>query len=82
VPGLVLWFYTKRRVSGDFLPKQNWKRERGFLLCVSFECDSSSEELGEEKETESSGCGFYFSRTSQVMGLGLLGTSVDGIGSG
>lgn len=51
-------------------------------MCVSFECDSLSEELGEEKETESSGRGFYFSRASQVMGLVLVGISVDGIGLG
>lgn len=82
MPGLVLRFYPKRRVSGDFLPKQNWKREPSFLLCVSFECDSLSEELEEEEETEYSGRGFYFSCASQVMALVLLGTSVYGIGLG
>jgi hypothetical protein len=35
--------------------------------------------LEEEEETEYSGRGFYFSRTSQVMVLVLIGTSLYGI---
>lgn len=40
----------KCRVSGDFLPKQEGKEESS--LCVSFECDSLSEELGGRRRKE------------------------------
>lgn len=77
----IAWSISKEmvRVSGDFLPKLVFREGKKIsfdILCVSFECDSLSEELGEEKEVESSGRGFYFSRASQVMGLGLIRTSV------
>ena len=37
------------RVSGDFLPKLEVERYGYTLLCVSFECDSLSEELTKKK---------------------------------
>lgn len=43
LPDLENFGEPKHRVSGDFLPKLGGKK--GSSLCVSFECDSLSEEL-------------------------------------
>ena len=46
-------------MSGDFLPKRVERYPRDRPLCVSFECDSSSEELEKkERREEISGSGF------------------------
>ena len=51
------------RVSGDFLPKhveQIFASERATTLCVSFECDSLSEELEKKNQDERNELYFYF----------------------
>jgi hypothetical protein len=50
-PQCLAWYFGLTQSAGcpgTFSQSKIGKRERGFLLCVSFECDSLSEELEEE----------------------------------